>query len=185
MLHLAPFTLDRVPRRVSPLHAVIRVALALRFKKYLYTRPSLWYISSSTERVVVLAVNMPGRLRQFAGQRTATTQEDGSYNIPGLDFHQPLTWRAGKALPVADLLSRLQKLGSELRGLDQGQVPAKEFKQLAQDLAHSNLLGHKDKGIRAWTLCSIVDILNICAPDAPFNPGQLRVSTLHQVRDVI
>lgn len=118
---------------------------------------------------------MPSRLRQTAGQATEAAQVDGPYHISGLSFNQALSWKAGKAIPVADLLTRLQSLGSELRSLEQGQISAKEFRQLAQDLAHSNLLGHKDKGIRAWALCCVVDILNICAPDAPFNPAQLRV----------
>lgn len=123
---------------------------------------------------------MPGRLRQSAGQ-SEVTQQTRAYNVPGLDFDEPLTWRAGKAIPVADLLTRLQKLGAELRNLEQGEIAAAELTKLAQDLAHSNLLGHKDKGIRAWVLCCIVDILNICAPDAPFNPGQLKVSGLRKM----
>lgn len=118
---------------------------------------------------------MPGRLRQSAGKSSEVTQQTGSYNITGLDFNDALTWRAGKAIAVADLLTRLKKLGAELRNLDQGQIAAGEFTRLAQDLAHSNLLGHKDKGVRAWVLCCIVDILNICAPDAPFVPAQLKV----------
>lgn len=129
---------------------------------------------------------MPSRLRQAAGRSSnVAAQEDGPYNIAGLEFNQPLTWRAGKAIPVADLLPRLQDLGTELRGLEQGQIAAKDFRQLAQDLSHSNLLGHKDKGIRAWALCCIVDILNICAPDAPFNPSQLRVRHMSSIVEII
>lgn len=114
----------------------------------------------------------PTRLRQST---TASTREPTGYEIPGLEYTQPLTWRAGKPIPVADLLTRLEKLAIELRNFDQDQVNPKDFQRLAQDLANANLLGHKDKGIRAWTVSCVVDVLKICAPDAPFSNAQLKV----------
>ncbi|EXJ83418.1 hypothetical protein A1O1_07041 [Capronia coronata CBS 617.96] len=115
---------------------------------------------------------MPTRLRQTA--TTEVGQKENGYNIPGLQFGETLTWRAGKPIPVAELLARLQKLSAELRNYDLDEVDSRSFTTLAQDLANPNLLGHKDKGVRAWTVSCIVDVLKICAPDAPFQVGQLK-----------
>jgi sister-chromatid-cohesion protein PDS5 len=115
---------------------------------------------------------MPTRSRTSA---VAEAQNAHRYDIPGLQFNDALGWRAGKPIPVADLLTRLQKLGNELRNFDADQVDSHSFTKLAHDLANTNLLGHKDKGVRAWTLSCVVDVLRICAPDAPFIEGQLKV----------
>jgi sister chromatid cohesion protein PDS5 len=117
---------------------------------------------------------MPGRLRQAPGHAAADQQPDAPY-IPGLQFNESLTWRAGKAIPVGDLLSRLQNLSQELKALEQDQVERTAFTRVAQDLASANLIAHKDKGIRAYTACCVVDILRLCAPDAPFKNAQLKV----------
>lgn len=117
---------------------------------------------------------MPGRLRQATGTAAADPKLDAPY-IPGLQFNESLTWRAGKAIPVADLLSRLQNLSQELKALEQDQVERTAFTRVAQDLASANLIAHKDKGIRAYTACCVVDILRLCAPDAPFKNAQLKV----------
>lgn len=118
---------------------------------------------------------MPTRSRQSNIRAAAQPEEaEATYNIPGLSYNEALTWRAGKAISVADLFSRLQKLSIELREVEQNAVEVKDITPLAQDLVHPNLLGHKDKGIRAWTVACVVDILNICAPNAPYRPNQLR-----------
>ena len=119
---------------------------------------------------------MPGRIRQAPTAVVAAGEPSQSPYIPGLQFNDALTWRAGKAIPVADLLSRLQSLSTELRKLEQDQVDRTAFTRVAQDLASANLLGHKDKGIRAYVACCVVDILRLCAPDAPFKNAQLKVS---------
>lgn len=75
---------------------------------------------------------------------------------------------------MADLFTCLQKLSKELRTVEQETIEVKDITKLAQDLVNPNLLGHKDKGIRAWTICCVVDILNICAPNAPYKNDQLR-----------
>lgn len=116
---------------------------------------------------------MPARLRTTATAHVA--QKENRYNIPGLQFDETLAWRAGKPIAVAELLARLQKLSAELRNYDLDQVDSRSFTTLAHDLANPNLLGHKDKGVRAWTVSCIVDVLKICAPDAPFQVGQLKV----------
>lgn len=117
---------------------------------------------------------MPTRLRNAVATADAA-QKEHRYDIPGLTFNDALTWRAGKPIAVADLLIRLQKLGNELRNFDDDRVDSRSFTTLAHDLANANLLGHKDKGVRAWTVACIVDVLRLCAPDAPFIEGQLKV----------
>lgn len=118
---------------------------------------------------------MPGRVRQATTAAPANPAAEEAPYIPGLQFNERLTWRAGKAIPVADLLSRLQNLSQELKTLEQDQVDRTSFTRVAQDLASANLIGHKDKGIRAYTACCVVDILRLCAPDAPFKNAQLKV----------
>lgn len=118
---------------------------------------------------------MAPRGRNAAASADAA-QKDNRYDIPGLSFNDTLTWRAGKPIAVADLLNRLQQLGNELRNFDDDQVDSRSFTTLAHDLANANLLGHKDKGVRAWTVACIVDVLRLCAPNAPFIEGQLKVS---------
>src|SRR5271156_2229533 len=120
---------------------------------------------------------MPGRTRQTASGPAETAAEK-IYNIPGIEFNDPLSWRAGKPIPVSDLLDRLQRLAGEVRKYEEDAANRPGFVRLAQDLANTNLLGHRDKGIRAWTLACVVDLLQICAPNAPFNNTQLKVRRL-------
>ena len=95
--------------------------------------------------------------------------------LPGLQFKEPLTWRAGKPIAIGDLLRRLQALSKEMRLMDQEENDRKSFTHVAKELASPNLLAHKDKGVRAWTACCLVDILRLCAPDAPYTGPQLKV----------
>ena len=96
----------------------------------------------------------------------------------GLKFNQPLSWRAGRPIPVAELLKRLQALANEMRDMDQEDdesIPL-SLGGVAKELADQQLLGHKDKGVKAWVACCAVDVLRLCAPNAPFTSKQLRVS---------
>lgn len=93
-----------------------------------------------------------------------------------LKFNEPITWRVGRsAIPIAELLQRLQTLAQELRKLEQEEVDTSSLTKVAQELATPQLLAHKDKGVRAWAGCCIVDVLRLCAPDAPFTGNQLKV----------
>lgn len=95
--------------------------------------------------------------------------------LVSLTFNEPLSWRAGKPIPTGELLRRLDTLTNELRELDQVVIDKDSFSKVAKELAGQNLLGHKDKGVRAFVGCCLVDMLKICAPDAPFTPTQLKV----------
>lgn len=95
--------------------------------------------------------------------------------LPGLVFNEPLSWRAGKAIPTSELLRRLDVLSKELAEMDQEETDKDSLTKVAKELAGQNLLNHKDRGVRAFTACCLVDVLKICAPDAPFTPSQLKV----------
>ena len=125
---------------------------------------------------------MPARTRQDKSSVGGDTLEDEDPAAAGglhtLKFNQPLSWRAGKdAIPIADLLRRLQTLAHELRHIEQEEISRDSLRKVSQELATGHLLAHKDKGVRAWTVCSIVDILRLCAPDAPFTGNQLKVGS--------
>ena len=108
-----------------------------------------------------------------ATQVVMADEEDVS--MVALQFNEPLTWRAGKAIPIADLLQRLQLLFKELRDMDQGEIERESFAKVAKELISPNLLAHKDKGVKAWTACCLVEILRLFAPDAPYTGQQLKV----------
>lgn len=124
---------------------------------------------------------MPTRSRHgpSAGTDVADPTEDAPGQLRTLKFNQPLSWRVGRsAIPIADLLQRLQTLAHELRNLEQEEIETESLKKVSQELANGHLLAHKDKGVRAWATCCIVDVLRLCAPDAPFTGNQLKVSTV-------
>ena len=124
---------------------------------------------------------MPTRARPAASTATEVIEPDERRNyMSGLQFSEALSWRAGKPIPVADLLRRLQALSKEMRDMEQDENEKGTFTKVARELASSNLLGHKDKGIRAWTACCLVDILRLCAPDAPYTGPQLKVSRVFE-----
>ncbi|KAI9849730.1 MAG: hypothetical protein M1838_000091 [Thelocarpon superellum] len=100
--------------------------------------------------------------------------EPVTQELPGLRFNEPLTWRAGKPIAVADLLRRLQDLSKELGEIEQEEIDRAAFNKVAKPLAGPSLLAHKDRGVRAWTACCLVDILRLCAPDAPYTGVQLK-----------
>lgn len=123
---------------------------------------------------------MPSRTRQKRASvaEAVETEEQASVSGDGLHrlrFNEPISWRAGRQIPVADLLRRLESLAAELRELDQEDTDRDSLTKVSQELANGHLLGHRDKGVRAWTACCVVDILRLCAPDAPFTGNQLKV----------
>lgn len=92
-----------------------------------------------------------------------------------LQFNEELSWRPAKPIPSATLLNRLEKLSKELAEFDQGAVVLESLNDVAAHLAHRNLLQHKDRGVKAYTACCLVDLLRLFVPDAPFTDEQLKV----------
>jgi sister-chromatid-cohesion protein PDS5 len=98
-----------------------------------------------------------------------------------LQFKQPLTWKAGKPIAVAELLKRLEALSRELQSYDQDDGVARDsMLTVATELASQQLLSHKDKGVKAYTACCLVDIFKLCAPDAPLSAKELKVCAAYQ-----
>lgn len=92
-----------------------------------------------------------------------------------LEFDEELSWRPAKPIPTGTLIKRLDKLSKELSELDQGATDVESLQTVAKQLGHRNLLQHKDRGVKAYTACCLVDILRLCVPDAPFSDDQLKV----------
>ncbi|CCC08314.1 hypothetical protein SMACR_01862 [Sordaria macrospora] len=101
-------------------------------------------------------------------------EQEQEQGLVALEFNEPLTWRPGKPISVDTLLKRLDALSKELSDMDQETVDTDSLVKVAKDVASHQLIQHKDKGVRAYTACCIVDILRLCAPDAPFTPSQLK-----------
>jgi sister chromatid cohesion protein PDS5 len=99
-----------------------------------------------------------------------------------LKFKESLTWRVGKPIPVAELLRRLESLSKEMRTIQQELADRQQLLPIAKELASSNLVNHKDAGVRAWTACCVVEMFRLCAPDAPYNATQMKVRWISRVK---
>ncbi|KAF1847564.1 uncharacterized protein K460DRAFT_392893 [Cucurbitaria berberidis CBS 394.84] len=121
---------------------------------------------------------MAPRSRRSAAAATEVAeeeeQEQGQDGFKKLKFKQPLVGRPGKQIGVGDLLTRLKALLDELRTISQEEAHRDSLMPVAQELAHQSLLQHKDNGVRAWTICCIVDMLKLFAPDAPYPGSKLK-----------
>ncbi|EFX00091.1 sister chromatid cohesion and DNA repair protein [Grosmannia clavigera kw1407] len=91
-----------------------------------------------------------------------------------LSFSEPLSWRPGKPIATEELIRRLDALSRELSDLDQETFDAESLTKVSKELANHNLLNHKDKGVKAFAAACLVDILCLCAPNAPFTQTQLQ-----------
>ncbi|KAK4169232.1 putative sister chromatid cohesion protein PDS5 [Cladorrhinum sp. PSN259] len=110
--------------------------------------------------------------RRSAAAEPEEQEEEG--DLVTLQFNEPLTWRPGKPIALDTLLKRLSTLAKELEEMDQEVTDPNSLTKVAKEVASNQLLTHKDKGVRAYAACCIVDILRLCAPDAPFTPTQMK-----------
>ncbi|VBB86835.1 Putative sister chromatid cohesion protein PDS5 [Podospora comata] len=101
-------------------------------------------------------------------------EEESETELVALHFNESLTWRPGKPIPLDKLLKHLNTLSKELEELDQEVVDPNSLTKVAKEVASHQILSHKDKGVRAYAACCVVDILRLCAPDAPFTPTQMK-----------
>ncbi|KAF1938301.1 sister chromatid cohesion and DNA repair protein [Clathrospora elynae] len=108
------------------------------------------------------------------GQPEPEEEVENQDGLKKLRFKQPLVGRPGKQIGVSDLLTRLRALLDELRTIDQEEADRESLMPVAESLAHQSLLQHKDNGVRAWTVCCIVDMLKLFAPDAPYPASKLK-----------
>lgn len=95
--------------------------------------------------------------------------------LPTLQFKEPLNWKAGKPIAVATLMKRLKTLYNELKDFEQEMVDVDSIRQAAKELCNIQLLGHKDRGVKAYTACCLSEILRLFAPDAPYTATNLKV----------
>ena len=102
------------------------------------------------------------------------TQDTEAGAAQALVFNEPLTWRPGKQIPVVDLLRRLKALSEELHSIEQDDADRTSLAPKAQELANTQLVNHKDKGVKAYALLCIVHMFRIFAPDAPYKGAQLK-----------
>lgn len=110
---------------------------------------------------------------EMAEQEEGT--DDPEVEQRSLEFDEELSWRPAKPIPSATLLARLERLSRELADLEQGATDLDSLKDVASKLGHRNLLQHKDRGVKAYTACCLVDILRLFVPDAPLTDDQLKV----------
>ncbi|KAK4190432.1 armadillo-type protein [Podospora australis] len=110
--------------------------------------------------------------RRSAAEEVEEEEAEGEMVV--LQFDEPLTWRPGKPIPLDKLLKSLGTLSKELEEMDQDLVDPSSLTNVAKEVASHQLLNHKDKGVRAYAVACVVDILRLCAPDAPFTPSQMK-----------
>ncbi|GAB7360281.1 hypothetical protein MBLNU230_g8039t1 [Neophaeotheca triangularis] len=111
----------------------------------------------------------PDREEQQAG-----AQDMNQDRVGGLQMDEALSWRAGKPIPVSELLRRLKALHEELSTMDNEEADRETLVPKAQELVGSQLLDHKDKGIKAYAMLCITQMLALLAPDAPYKESQLK-----------
>lgn len=91
----------------------------------------------------------------------------------------PLVPRANKPITTAELIKRLTSLFNQLADAqqDNAALKAQIEKTIAPQLVDKNLIQHKDRGVRSYVAVCIVEVLRVCAPEAPFTSPQLKVRT--------
>jgi sister-chromatid-cohesion protein PDS5 len=124
------------------------------------------------------AAAAPEVVEEEEEQEQEQQEPEEQHGLKKLTFKQPLVGRPGKQVSVGDLLTRLKTLLDELRTIDQEEAHRDSLMPVAQELAHQSLLQHKDNGVRAWTVCCIVDMLKLFAPDAPYPASKLKVGRI-------
>ena len=102
------------------------------------------------------------------------------FGLDAFDFAEMATERLKfsaslKGVPNAELLKRLRALHQELMEMDQETVDTSSLKKIARELISPALLIHKERGVRAYTACTLVDILRLYAPEAPYTGVELKV----------
>lgn len=93
--------------------------------------------------------------------------------LPSLVFNQSL-----KGCTNTEYLKRLKALHHELSLIEQDNVLVSSLDKVAKELISHSLLLHKEKGVKAFLGCCLVDILRLYAPDAPYTPGEIKVSRI-------
>lgn len=73
-----------------------------------------------------------------------------------------------RPIPTKELISRLRAIADNLSSVDQNTATPSEYVRLANDLANTKLIHHKNKEVQAYACCAVSDVLRIFAPEAPY-----------------
>ncbi|CAH0026810.1 unnamed protein product [Clonostachys rhizophaga] len=84
---------------------------------------------------------------QEADESAVEEEEDQDDEVRTLQFRDELSWRPAKPIASATLVARLERLSKELADHDQGAIDLDSVKDVAEKLAHRNLIQHKDRGM--------------------------------------
>ncbi|KAM5351524.1 hypothetical protein ACJ41O_004247 [Fusarium nematophilum] len=118
-------------------------------------------------------------------ERDQASDQDEEEELRSLEFDEELSWRPAKPIPTGTLLGRLERLSKELSEFDQGATDLDSIRDVAKHLGHRNLLQHKDRGVKAYTACCLVDILRLFVPDAPYSDDQLKMMFTLFIKDIL
>ena len=77
------------------------------------------------------------------------------------------------SLSKDELIRRLKTAAQELTNVDQGEE-TKDFTEFAASVAQPFILNHKDKDVKSYAACCLVDVLRIFAPEPPYNEEELK-----------
>ena len=75
------------------------------------------------------------------------------------------------------LYFHIQSAAQEFTNVDQGENTS-DFDEFAASIATNFILKHRDKDVKSYAACCLVDILRIYAPEPPYNEDQLKVKFL-------
>ncbi|KAM0752186.1 ARM repeat-containing protein [Meredithblackwellia eburnea MCA 4105] len=101
------------------------------------------------------------------GKRTARNEPQQAQ----LAFNKSLV---AKGTPASEQLKRLRELHRQLANFEQDNVDTKSLDDVAKQLISHTLLLHKDRSVKAYTACCLVDILRLYAPEAPYTQAELK-----------
>ena len=132
-------------------------------------------VSSACSQALTTWVSAYTQTNPSESETFHITMAGSSGGLYHLQFDRPLNWKAGRQIPVNDLLKRLSSLGNELKSIGQEEFVTETLSTTAKELASTQLIAHKDRGVRAWTAHCLVDVLRLYAPDAPYTTPELKV----------
>lgn len=99
----------------------------------------------------------------------------GGVALARLEFREKLvSGNLSRPLGSKEVSSRLERLFSELKTLEQEETELSTLSGVASELLSASLVGSKDGEVRALAACCVAELLRIHAPDAPYADDQLR-----------
>ena len=94
---------------------------------------------------------------------------------PSVQFNKSLKWTPGRPIAEGELLKRLKAFFNEVEDLEPEDIDVQSLRGTAEELVHDRLLSHRNRGVQAWAVRCVVEVMRIFAPDAPYSAKQLQV----------